>query len=72
VTLLNAPGTIDADYRGEIQVLLINLGERPFPVHRGDRVAQMVIQKTMRCILKLEQALDMTGRDAGGFGHTGR
>ena len=70
VTVLNAPGTIDADYRGEIGVLLINHGSRPFEVKRGDRIAQLVIQPVCRCVWQKTPSLDDTERGAGGFGHT--
>lgn len=72
VTLLNAPGTIDADYRGEVKALLVNLGQEPFWVHRGDRIAQLVVQKLLRSTLKLEENLETTQRNRGGFGHTGQ
>jgi dUTP pyrophosphatase len=72
VTLLNAPGTIDADYRGEVKIILINLGEKPFRIHRGDRIAQLVIHSVLRGVLNLTETLDETGRGQGGFGHTGR
>ena len=71
VTLVNTPGTIDADYRGEIGVLLINHGEKPFPVKRGDRIAQMVIIPVARAELEWVEDLDETPRSGGGFGHTG-
>ncbi len=71
ITLLNAPGTIDADYRGEIKVLLINLGEEDFIVKRGDRIAQMVIAPVSRAELMLAEALPETQRGEGGFGSTG-
>ena len=71
VTVLNAPGTIDADYRGEVQVLLINLGAQPFSVSRGMRVAQLVIAPFVRAALVEADALDGTARGAGGFGSTG-
>jgi dUTP pyrophosphatase len=71
VTILNSPGTIDSDYRGEIGIILINLGEAPFAVQRGDRIAQMVIQKIMKADLYLRNSLDQTERNKGGFGHTG-
>lgn len=71
VTILNSPGTIDSDYRGEIGVVLINLGERPFHVRRGDRIAQMVIQKVVRADIEAVDSLDETDRGNGGFGHTG-
>jgi len=72
ISLLNSPGTIDADYRGEIGVLLINFGSEPFAIKRGDRIAQMVINRVCRASLELTQELDTTERDSGGFGHTGR
>ena len=71
VTLVNTPGTIDADYRGEIGVLLINLGHQPFQVKRGDRVAQLVIAPVFQATVELVDELDDTPRSAGGFGHTG-
>jgi len=71
VTLVNTPGTIDADYRGEIGVILINHGEKPFQVKRGDRVAQMVIVPVAKAELEWVEALDETPRSGGGFGHTG-
>ena len=71
LTLLNAPGTIDADYRGEIRVILVNLGNEPVVVERGERVAQMVIQKLPRIIFEEVDALPGTERGTGGFGHTG-
>jgi dUTP pyrophosphatase len=71
IGLINSPGTIDADYRGEILVPLINLGKAPYTVHRGDRIAQMVIQKVCRVTLNLVEQLDATERQNGGFGHTG-
>ena len=69
--MLNTPGTIDGDYRGEVGVLLINLGQRPFTVKRGDRVAQLVIAPVCNCVLELRDDLDVTPRNDGGFGHTG-
>ncbi len=72
VTILNAPGTIDADYRGEIGVVLINLGAEPFVVSRGDRVAQLVIAPVVRAVWREVPALASTGRGDGGFGHTDR
>lgn len=71
VTVLNAPGTIDSDYRGEVQVLLVNLGSDPFVVHRGDRVAQLVVAAVVRPLAVEVSSLPETGRGAGGFGHTG-
>ncbi|WP_119273021.1 dUTP diphosphatase [Taklimakanibacter deserti] len=72
VTLLNSPGTIDADYRGEIKVILINLGVEAFAVKRGDRIAQMVVAPVTRVVLKEEHELSSTSRGQGGFGSTGR
>ena len=71
VTLLNTPGTIDADYRGEILVILINHGSEDFIIKDGERVAQMIIAPVSRCQLQLVDTLDETERGAGGFGHTG-
>ena len=72
ITLVNSPGTIDADYRGEVQAPLINLGREPFTVERGMRIAQLVIQQVPRVTAVEVQQLDETERGAGGFGHTGR
>jgi dUTP pyrophosphatase len=72
VTLLNSPGTIDADYRGEIKVILINHGDAAFAVKRGDRIAQMVIASVTRVVLKERPELLGTARGSGGFGSTGR
>lgn len=72
VTVLNAPGTVDADYRGEIGVLLINHGEAPFTIRRGERIAQMVIAPVARAELVAATTLPQTDRGAGGFGSTGR
>ncbi|MBN1612902.1 MAG: dUTP diphosphatase [Deltaproteobacteria bacterium] len=70
VTLVNAPGTIDADYRGEIGVIMINHGQEPFAVKRGDRIAQMVVHRVARVAWVESGALDRTVRGEGGFGHT--
>ncbi|MCD8302351.1 MAG: dUTP diphosphatase [Prevotellaceae bacterium] len=72
VTVLNSPGTIDADYRGEVGVILINLGEEPFVVNDGERIAQMVIARHERAELEEAETLEQTERGEGGFGHTGR
>ena len=72
VAVINAPGTIDSDYRGEIKVALINLGKKPFTIRRGDRIAQMIINRVYRVHWDLKQQLDATERNEGGFGHTGR
>ena len=71
VTCLNSPGTIDADYRGEIRVILVNLGNAPFPVRRGDRIAQIVFAPVLRAALRVVDDLEATRRGEGGFGHTG-
>lgn len=71
VTCLNSPGTIDSDYRGEIRVILVNFGSEPFPVRRGDRIAQMVFTPVLRASLKIVEDLEETRRGSGGFGHTG-
>ena len=72
ITVLNAPGTIDADYRGELCVLLVNLSQEPFVINDGDRIAQMVIASHCRATLQLTETLGDTDRGAGGFGHTGK
>jgi dUTP pyrophosphatase len=72
VTVLNAPGTVDADYRGEIGVLLINHGDTPFPIRRGERIAQLVIASVVRVELVPVSSLSATPRGSGGFGSTGR
>jgi dUTP pyrophosphatase len=72
VTLLNAPGTIDSDYRGEVKVVLVNLGQAPVRFERGERIAQLVIAPVTRVTLQVTGALGETGRGAGGFGSTGR
>jgi dUTP pyrophosphatase len=72
ITCLNSPGTIDADYRGEVKVILINLGQAPFVIKRGERIAQMIIAPVTRAELTAVTELDETMRGAGGFGSTGR
>lgn len=72
ITCLNTPGTIDADYRGEIKVILINLSQEPQTINDGDRIAQMVFQSVEKADWELVVALDETQRGAGGFGHTGK
>ena len=72
VTVLNAPGTVDADYRGEVGVLLINHGDAPFTIRRGERIAQMVIAPVTRAELVAVPSLSSTDRGSGGFGSTGR
>jgi dUTP pyrophosphatase len=71
ITCLNTPGTIDADYRGEIKVILINLGHDRFTINRGDRIAQMVVAPVVQATIMQVDVLDDTGRGAGGFGSTG-
>ena len=71
ITVLNAPGTVDADFRGEVGVLLVNLGAEPFMVTRGMRIAQLVLAPVLRATLAWSENLDETARGAGGFGSTG-
>ncbi len=71
ITVVNSPGTIDADYRGEICIGLINLGKQEFVIHRGDRIAQLVLAPIARAKFKQVKELDATERGEGGFGHTG-
>jgi dUTP pyrophosphatase len=72
IGLVNAPGTIDADYRGEVKIAAINLGRSPYTFRRGDRVAQMVIHPVCRARIRAVEALGETQRNRGGFGHTGK
>jgi len=72
LTVLNTPGTIDSDYRGEVQVILVNLGSDEVVISRGDRIAQLVIAPVTRATLAEVETLADTGRGAGGFGHTGK
>ncbi len=72
ITCLNTPGTIDADYRGEVKVILINLGQEPFVIKRGERIAQMIVAPVTRATLDVVEQLDETRRGGGGFGSTGR
>ncbi|MEJ1159626.1 dUTP diphosphatase [Prosthecomicrobium sp. N25] len=72
VTVLNSPGTIDSDYRGEVQVILVNLGPDPVTVRRGERIAQLVVAPVTRVAIVEADELDATARGAGGFGSTGR
>jgi dUTP pyrophosphatase len=72
ITLLNTPGTIDADYRGEIGVILLNLGNEPYPIARGNRIAQLVFMQIPSIQLEMVQQLEQTNRGTGGFGHTGK
>lgn len=72
IGLINSPGTIDADYRGEVKIAVINLGSEPYTIHRGDRIAQMIIHKVHQAQLQEVEYLEETGRNTGGFGHTGK
>jgi dUTP pyrophosphatase len=72
ISIVNAPGTIDSDYRGEVKVLLINLGKEPVTFNRGDRIAQLLIQPVAQVVVTASDSLDDTSRGEGGFGHTGR
>lgn len=71
IGLINSPGTIDADYRGEVFIPVINLSRDPFMLRRGDRIAQMILQKVYRVKFTVVEKLDETNRNTGGFGHTG-
>jgi dUTP pyrophosphatase len=72
ITVLNAPGTIDSDYRGEIKVILINHGDKPYDVSVEDRIAQLVITPVVQATIELVTSLETSDRGEGGFGHTGR
>jgi dUTP pyrophosphatase len=71
ISLVNAPGTIDSDYRGLLSLIMVNHGKAPFVIRRGDRIAQMVIKEVVRAEIVVTEELDSTMRSAGGFGHTG-
>jgi len=71
IGILNSPGTIDADYRGEIKVILFNFSKKPFKINKGDRIAQLVFSKVTKVVLKEQKQLSKTKRGSGGFGHTG-
>ena len=71
IGIINSPGTIDSDYRGEVKIAVINLGEKNYTFRRGDRIAQMVVKKVYQARLKVVEQLDETVRNTGGFGHTG-
>ncbi len=71
VSVINAPGTIDSDYRGEVKIGLVNLGDKTFTIRRGDRIAQLVVAPVIRATLQVVDGLDETLRGSGGFGHTG-
>jgi dUTP pyrophosphatase len=72
ISLVNTPGTIDSDYRGLLGLIMINHGNDPFSIRRGDRIAQMVIKEVIRAQIEIKDSLDETVRSAGGFGHTGK
>jgi len=72
IGIINSPGTIDADYRGEVKIAVINLGGKKYTVKRGDRIAQMIIKRVYQARLEVVEELDETRRNSGGFGHTGR
>jgi len=72
IAILNAPGTIDSDYRGEIKIILINLGKEDFRISRGDRIAQLILNKTYKAKFILSEELNDSHRGKGGFGHTGK
>ena len=72
ISLVNTPGTIDSDYRGLVNLIMINHGKEPFTIRRGDRIAQMVIKEVVRAEIEVTQDLDDTVRSHGGFGHTGK
>ncbi len=71
ITVINTPGTIDADYRGEVKIALINLSKEAFTIHNGDRIAQMVVNKYEQVAFRITVSLDETERGSGGYGHTG-
>ena len=71
IGIINSPGTIDSDYRGEVKIAVINLGKKNYTFRRGDRIAQMVVKRAYQARLKVVEQLDETDRNTGGFGHTG-
>ncbi|MBW1849313.1 MAG: dUTP diphosphatase [Deltaproteobacteria bacterium] len=71
ISIVNSPGTIDSDYRGEVKIAVIHMGKKAYILHRGDRIAQMIIKKVYQAKLEVVEALEETERNAGGFGHTG-
>jgi len=71
IGIINSPGTIDADYRGEVKIALINFGKNPYVISRGDRIAQMVINKVSQARFEVVETLEESERNSGGFGHTG-
>jgi dUTP pyrophosphatase len=72
ITCLNSPGTVDSDYRGEIKIILVNLSAEPHTINSGERIAQMIVSKFEKAILKTVSRLQSTARGTGGFGHTGK
>ena len=72
ITCLNTPGTIDSDYRGEVKVILVNLGDEPFVIQRGERIAQLVVAPVTQGLFEVVDSLDETARGKGGFGSTGK
>ena len=72
ITVLNSPGTVDADYRGELRVILVNLSNEPFVINNGERIAQMVVTRHEQVTWEPVEVLDETERGDGGFGHTGK
>ena len=72
ITCLNSPGTVDSDYRGEIKIILVNLSAEPHTINSGERIAQMIVAKVEKAILKTVDQVQTTARGAGGFGHTGK
>lgn len=72
ISLVNTPGTIDSDYRGLVNLIMINHGKEPFTIHRGERIAQMVIKEVVKAEIEVKEELDDTVRSRGGFGHTGK
>jgi len=72
IGLINSPGTIDADYRGEVRIPVINLGQQPYTIHRGDRIAQLIVSRVFQGRFEVVEMLDETARNTGGLGHTGK
>lgn len=72
IGILNSPGTIDSDYRGEVKIILMNFGDKPFTIHRGDRIAQLVVSKVYSAKIVETENLNSSCRGGGGFGHTGK
>lgn len=72
IGILNSPGTIDSDYRGEVKIILMNFGDKPFTIHRGDRIAQLIVSKVYSAKIVETEYLNSSNRGDGGFGHTGK